>query len=299
MSSSLRKFPPSVKLIILLSYLFLIALLSGMNSGTEAVNLSNTQTVIVMKILQGVGVLLVLVLPALLFALFFTRDKMRSLGLNNAPELSSLILGGAVMLAGMPLINLMKEVNDLMVLPSFMSGIEQWMKNSEGQAAKITEAFLGDTAVGGMLLNLVVIAFLAALSEEVFFRGVLQKTLFEYTRNIHAGVWIAAILFSAIHMQFYGFFPRMMMGVFLGYLFVWSGSLWLPIFAHFVNNGSAVIFSWLNKRGTLDFDPDSIGTGGHAIVVILLSALLVTVLVYFIYRTSLHDTLKARAPNAK
>ena len=132
-----------------------------------------------------------------------------------------------------------------------LNGIEIWMKNSEEKAKVLTDAFTEGDSLGVLFLNLIVIALLAALSEELFFRGVLQKVLIECTRNKHLGVWIGAIIFSAFHMQFYGFLPRMLMGAFLGYLFLWSGSLWLGIFAHFINNGMAVLIIWLINKNVI------------------------------------------------
>jgi membrane protease YdiL (CAAX protease family) len=123
----------------------------------------------------------------------------------------------------------------------------------------LTKKFLEIKSTPELMLNLVMIALIPALGEELLFRGIIQRIFTDWSKNVHAGIWISAALFSAMHMQFYGFIPRLLLGVLLGYMLVWSGSLWLPILAHFFNNASAVIAIFLYNRGSISMDPDKIG----------------------------------------
>ena len=134
------------------------------------------------------------------------------------------------------------------------------MKNTEEMAAELTEAFLKVDGVSGLVFNLFMIAFLPAIGEEFFFRGVVQRIFTRMTRNHHSGIWISAILFSAIHMQFYGFLPRMLLGVLFGYLLVWSGTIWLPVVAHFFNNAFAVIAMYFIGKGMINPEIENIGS---------------------------------------
>lgn len=84
-------------------------------------------------------------------------------------------------------------------------------------------------------------ALCPAITEEFFFRGALQRLIGKWNPNPHFVIWSAAILFSAFHLQFYGFIPRMLLGAYLGYLLLWTRSIWIPVFAHFINNATAVI----------------------------------------------------------
>ena len=131
---------------------------------------------------------------------------------------------------------------------------------SEEQAGKITKLLLGSTAVSDLLINLLVIAIIPAIGEELLFRGVIQKQFIALTESKGAAVVLTSLLFSALHMQFFGFLPRFALGVLLGFLYVWSGSLWLPIMAHFFNNATAVILVWLAARQGIPFNPDTLGT---------------------------------------
>jgi hypothetical protein len=109
------------------------------------------------------------------------------------------------------------------------------------------------------LVNLFVVAVLPALGEELLFRGALQGTLLKHTKNIHLSIWVSAALFSAIHMQFFGFFPRMILGAMFGYLVVWGGSLWYSIWAHFINNAAMVLLMYFIYKEKLDADLETLG----------------------------------------
>ncbi|HEY6159605.1 MAG TPA: CPBP family intramembrane glutamic endopeptidase [Bacteroidia bacterium] len=275
---------PIHKLLILLGWLFVIGLLSVVGSGSDTdIDSYGPRMISFLKFAQVLAVLFIFIIPAFLFSLLFTRDRLRYPRWNVSPPFLLLLAGALVFVVGMPMIAWLEQLNKKMILPASMSELEHWMQRSESMAQKLTDAFLADTSVKGLIVNLFVIAFVAAFSEELFFRGVLQKAFFETTRNIHVSVWITAALFSAFHLQFYGFLPRMLMGALLGYLFAWSGSLWVNIFAHFVNNGVAVVISWLIKRGTIAEDMQN-GPVEVSAVAGLVSMALVAALLYFVYR---------------
>jgi hypothetical protein len=125
---------------------------------------------------------------------------------------------------------------------------------------------------------------MAALSEELFFRGVLQNVLIDCFKNKHVGVWVGAIIFSAFHLQFYGFLPRILMGAYLGYLLVWTGSLWPGIIAHFLNNGLAVYVAWLANKGVIDDRVEKVGENQTDWFYVLISAGMVIFSLILIYK---------------
>lgn len=178
-----------------------------------------------------------------------------------------------LMLVALPAINLLSYWNQQMTLPAFLEPLEQWMKTSEENAKVLTEQFLNVNTIGGLIINLLLMALLPATAEELTFRGVLQR-LFqakgekgdeakrrEGERIPHLAIWCSAILFSAIHLQFYGFVPRMLMGALFGYMLAWTGSLWIPILMHFTNNAMAVLLYFVALRQDWDMEKvDAIGT---------------------------------------
>lgn len=163
-------------------------------------------------------------------------------------------------LAALPMISMLAEWNKGMELPSFLASMEAMMRDMEEASKVLTERFLNTTSVGMMFVNLFVMAFLPALCEEMMFRGWMQRVLGKSV-NYHTAVWVSAFVFSAIHFQFYGFVPRMVIGAALGYLYYYTGSLWAPIVAHFTNNAAAVVTAFLTYNGYTSIDFDLIGTG--------------------------------------
>lgn len=174
-----------------------------------------------------------------------------------------------LMLVALPAINLLGHLNQQMTLPAFLEPLEQWMKTSEESAKVLTEQFLNVTTFGGLMINILLMALLPAVGEELTFRGVLINLFRVKGKRLkvkgegvpHLAIWCSAILFSAIHLQFYGFVPRMLMGALFGYMLVWTGSLWIPILMHFTNNAMAVILYFVALREGWDMEQvDAIGT---------------------------------------
>ena len=166
---------------------------------------------------------------------------MQWLHLGKKPSWQEVLASVVVMLLAIPGINLLSAWNQHMALPEWMSGIEQWMRMQEDAASQLTEQFLQVSTVGGLLVNIGLMALLPAVAEELTFRGVVQGM---FTRNKHVAIWAAAAIFSFVHFQFYGFIPRMLMGAMFGYMLWWTGSLWVPMLMHFVNNCAAVVVAF-------------------------------------------------------
>jgi membrane protease YdiL (CAAX protease family) len=144
--------------------------------------------------------------------------------------------------------------NKNMVLPDFLSGFELWAKAKEAELERLTHLLIDFESVNEMVLGFVVIAVVAGVTEEFLFRGLVQTELARALGSRHAAVWLAAILFSAIHLQFYGFVPRLLLGALFGYLFVWSGSLWAPMLAHIANNAFALLVVRLSQTQRIPVD---------------------------------------------
>jgi membrane protease YdiL (CAAX protease family) len=238
-----------------------------------------------LKVAQIVSSFGTFIVPAFVFALLASRNRANYLQVNKLGKLSTMLLGGLLMWSALPLINYLAELNSHMQLPSFMHSIEVWMKDSEQKADALTNAFMGYQTFWGFLVNLFMIGLLAAVAEEIFFRAVLQKIMINWTKSIHWGIWITGFLFSFFHFEFYGFLPRMLMGVYLGYLFVWSKSLWIPIFAHFLNNATAVLFSYLEERNIVPKTIDQLGTDNSQIIYVIASTIVVALIIFIIYRS--------------
>ena len=208
-------------------------------------------------------------LPPLCMAYLWAKAPMKWLKVDNFQSFKVSSMAILLMLMALPAINLLADINQQMALPAFLEPLETWMKTQEETAKQLTEQFLSVTTYSGLIINILLMALLPAVAEELTFRGVLQRLFqgsnisdFHTVKVPHIAIWVTAILFSAIHMQFYGFLPRMLMGALFGYMLVWTGSLWVPILMHFTNNAMAVILYFVATRAGWDMEKvDAIGTG--------------------------------------
>ena len=265
----------------------LVRLLYGIDTGAllqPGMLSASPNSVAALRMFQGISALGTFIFPAWMAAWFFSDDSLDYLGLVRGFHPTAGLLVFLLLLVGLPVINWMMELNAGLHLPAFMESLEHWMKTSEQQAERLTEALLSGTTVVDLLANLLVIALIPAIGEEIMFRGLLQRQFTELARNRHMGIVLTAVLFSAMHMQFFGFLPRFVLGLLLGYLYLWSRSLWLPVAAHFFNNAAAVLMTFLHKRNSLGFDPDTFGTGEGERIIPLISGIGVVLMMGVLYR---------------
>ena len=258
--------------------------LDSMMSFPTIGDLGNPESIRILKYFQVVQSIGVFIVPPFILGWLFHGKIAEYLNLNKAVTFASFLLVLILSFAASPFINFLGEINANMHLPEWMSGIENWMKNAEDQAAELTEAFLKVDTTGGLIFNIFMVAFLPAIGEELLFRGVIQRIFTNWTRSFHWGIWISAILFSALHLQFYGFIPRMLLGVFFGYLLVWSSSIWLPIAAHFINNGVAVVIMYLIDKDMLNPELEEIGSTSDSYYLAAVSFVLIIVFMLLIKR---------------
>ncbi|HSI89730.1 MAG TPA: CPBP family intramembrane glutamic endopeptidase, partial [Adhaeribacter sp.] len=169
---------------------------------------------------------------------------------ENYPAL--LLLTAFLALLIMPANSWLIELNANMHLPDFLKGLEEMARQKEDQLAELTKFLTSFQTPADVLVGLLAFALIPAIGEELVFRGIMQRNLLDWCGNRHAAIWITAIIFGAIHVQFFGFFPRVLLGAVFGYLYLWSGNLWVPITAHFMNNGFAVVALYLQQQKLIE-----------------------------------------------
>lgn len=205
------------------------------------VGTDSLQSLDFMKAMQVVQVIFIFLIPALLCAYLFHKSAPRFLKINKPIDVKFLLLSILLIFAIQPLIAFTGYYNGLMTLPESLAGLERIMKAMEEQAQALIEKMLTTDSIIILLVNLFVIAITAGVTEEFFFRGSMQQTIKKICKNRHVAVWITAFIFSFIHFQFYGFVPRLLLGALLGYIFLWSGNLWIPVIVHAINNTIGVL----------------------------------------------------------
>jgi len=217
------------------------------NLNTAAPNFINA-----LWILQTAGTTVPIFATPLIFAYLIVRDPQDYIKPNfHFPQILFFLVF-AIMFAASPMIEFLSNLNQKMVLPPFL----KWMRESEDNADKITETMLNMKSIRDMLGNVLLIGLVPAIVEEFMFRGCLQTIFTRWTKNTHAAIWITAILFSAFHIEFFGFLPRLFLGLLFGYFVAWSGSIWTGVWAHFINNGTAVVVTYFYQKKITKLNPD-------------------------------------------
>lgn len=221
-------------------------------------------------------------IPAMLtWKICFHESPLDAIGAERLPKAGVTVFAIVAFLIAVPALNQVVWWNSEMHLPDALSEFEKWCREMEEFAEAQTSVLLGSGDVWQMIINILVIGVMTGIGEEFFFRGALQKMMIRCGVGHHVAIWVAAFIFSAMHFQFFGFVPRMLLGAWFGYLYWWSGSIWLNSLAHALNNSLVIISSWLIDHEYLSEQFDSWGVSSSGFPVIpFVSAAVFTLLVY-------------------
>ena len=260
-------------------------LMSLFNSISDPIN--NPDVKIPFMITQGVGSAFGMIfIPWLIYKkLFKINFHFGQSKVSIQPILFTFLIVVFFMVVNSPI----AEWNQNIKLPASLASIEQALQSMEENMKVLTELFITFNSSGEFLLGLVVIAIIPAIGEELVFRGLVQNHLVRITGNIHIAIWVAAFIFGAIHMQFYGMFPRMFLGALFGYLYFFSGKISYAMFAHFFNNGIAVVAVYMHQLGKIDYDIESNET--LLWYQVLISALVLILLLFAFERNTTKESI--------
>ncbi|ARS37145.1 CPBP family intramembrane glutamic endopeptidase [Pontibacter actiniarum] len=236
----------------------------------------------VMLMLQGVLQFFAFIVAPLFLLLSLNYKPADYLNWKVRPSWLLVLISAALIVLIMPANSIIINWNANLDFPNFMSGFEQWARQQEDQLAELTKLITRFETVPQLLVGLLVFAAIPAVGEELVFRGIAQRQIYRWSGNMHVAIWITGIIFGAIHVQFFGFFPRAILGALFGYLYFWSGRMSVPIVAHFVNNGFTVFMLYLQQTRTIDADIES--TEPMPLYSIALSVLISAAIIYFLYQ---------------
>lgn len=271
------------KLILLLFFVFLGMFIAGaMVVIAQKLHWIDSQKTNYLLISQAITSLLMFIIPALIIAFLCSDNVTDFLFLKKKSQFFEITAVIGILIVGLPFINLLTSLNEsLSKIPVFNELFSATETNQRALAEKmITANFWGAMAV---------VALVAAVAEELMFRGAVLRILSEKI-NLHVAVWLSAAVFSLIHFQFFGFVPRMILGVYFAYIVIFSKNIRLSMLAHFFNNAAIIIVSHFSKNQSSTEVLDSVGTGGTWIVGIISGILATFGTVYLIkYWKNQHD----------
>ncbi|HJZ41419.1 MAG TPA: CPBP family intramembrane glutamic endopeptidase [Bacteroidales bacterium] len=287
-----------VKILVLTFLVVLFLLLSSVFATLLAIPLFNisiveiygiisnpsADNIAIVKFFQISQSVFLFIVPAILAAWLFGKNTFGYLGAQVKPRISTLLLVTGSVVIAIPFLNAVTSLNTRLDLPGWMDGLEREIRALEESAARLTGLFLESRSGRDLAVNMLMIAILPAIGEEFLFRGVLQRLLTDWTKNRHMGVILGAFIFSFIHLQFYGFVPRFLLGLYFGYLFLWSSSIWVPVAGHFINNGLAVAYYHFAADPIGETALDRIGTSAGSSYPFVISMIFTALLLVLIYR---------------
>lgn len=222
------------------------------------------------------------IFPPLFFAVLVKEKPLDYLGFKKMQAWA--LLGVAAMFTVLPFNNMMTDWNEGFTLPESMAGLESLFRQTQDLADEVTEKLLGVDTISGLIINILMIGAFAAIGEELVFRSVIQPFCIRICKNAYIGIAVTAVIFSAVHFEFYGFIPRIILGFMLGYMYHISGSIWTSILMHFVNNSTIVVLYYLNFNKIMEIDIENFGSGG--IVSIICSFVVTTAIFIFCHHLS-------------
>ncbi|OKL40711.1 CPBP family intramembrane glutamic endopeptidase [Pontibacter flavimaris] len=297
---------PSWVLLLLIVYMaggyfvamFVVGILSNWIFGISFIELAGVATnpadhpqgPQVMLLLQGVLQFFAFVVAPLFLLLSLNYRLGDYLNQKLPSPWLLVLLSGLLVVAIMPANSVIINWNANMNFPDFMRPFEEWARAQEEQLAELTKLITRFNSVPELLIGLVVFALIPAVGEELVFRGIAQQQIHRWSGNIHVAIWVTGIIFAAIHVQFFGFLPRAILGALFGYLYFWSGRIIVPIVAHFANNGFTVFLLYLQQTRAIDADIES--TEAMPWYSIAVSALVSAAILYFLYQAYGHVPLR-------
>ncbi|MEP7323127.1 MAG: type II CAAX endopeptidase family protein [Saprospiraceae bacterium] len=245
----------------------LMAVLLISNGSTMADFLNNTAMTEAGPMLTRIILVLnhapMFLLPAIAWALIYYKKQWATyLNLRFQPKWIYIIAGIAFLMVAYPLVAKFSEWNQRVDLPS-------WMDSMENQTAEILKKVLVMNTIGALLMNILVIGIIPGIGEELVFRGIIQKEFQAYVKNPYIAILISSIIFSALHLQFEGFLPRVVLGMILGLIYYWTGNLWVNIVVHAFNNGLQVLLTYFNPAMADQDLESSVPVKWYAIIISL------------------------------
>lgn len=234
---------------------------------------------IYLKSMQTFLELSIFMIPALIFAYKNSQSINNYWGIKQKQGGITIILVIALYFVAVPLVAWLVKINENVRFPESLQTLENALKSIQDSATEMTEKFMNVSTIGGILVNIFVMAIVPAVSEEMLFRGCIQKTLTDKMRNKFLAILISAFIFSAAHLEFYGLLPRFILGIILGYVFYYTGNILMSMLLHFINNSIAVIAGYIQFHLNNGVEPETMFTTPPTWMIVSSAVLTVALLI--------------------
>jgi hypothetical protein len=243
--------------------------------------------ILILKFVQVTQQIAMFLVPSLIIARLYKDGNSSFLRTDRYLPVVLFLILVILSLLVIPVTTYTGYLNSGISLPERFSNLSEWIRSRQNEADRMTSLMIASGGLMSLSVNILIMAVIPAVAEEFLFRGVIQQLLIRVVRSYHAGIWLSAIIFSCVHLQFYGFIPRLILGLLYGYLFYWSGNLWVAVTAHFANNAFLVALSYIRDFGPGSEDMSTVANinPGFPFIPVLLSGLLLYYLWNYFRRT--------------
>ena len=273
-------------------------LVAGSMYGFDMEALKTQEYAAYLRIVQGFNSVGTFMIPAFIFS-YLSDSNWFSYGkMDKSPGYVMCNIVIVMSLVILPVVLALAEWNGGWSLPESFSRLDNWLRETDKHNNELVRVMTHDPRVSILLLNIFVLAVLPAIGEELLFRGTMQTFLQKWTKSPHWAIWITAFVFSAIHFQISGFVPRMLLGAYLGYLFYWSGSLWLPILAHFMHNSMSILADYTLMRRGVDVDNMNFSDVHGWQYILAVAIVLIVAGVFWLYKLRIKNNSEFKIQNS-
>lgn len=242
--------------------------------------LSTVYNIRVSNIIQGLFLFLI---PIIIYAALFADTKGQFL-VKSSINKKTLLLSILLIFCLQAFIETVNHYNNLITLPESMTALDDFFKQTKESGEKTLKLVFADKSLNSLFINILVIAVLPGIVEELFFRGCMQRSMQRVSDNVHVAIWMTAVIFSLMHFQLAGFFPRIILGAVLGYLYVWTKNIWIPIIVHIIHNATIVVvmqmFLDTNFYKQISISDYSLSNAGIATLISFVASVGLMILIY-------------------
>lgn len=265
--------------VFILSFVVMF-IFTGIVSGLfSSIGLTERIRVLSVSVIQG---LLAFVFPTLLTWILTSSEPAVSIGLREQVSGRLWLWIISLYIIAYPALCQTVFWNEHMSFPDSMAGLEATWRKWEEAGAKTTNEILSVSSIGAMIVNVLIVGLFTGFAEEMFFRAGFQKLMIQSGLHPGIAIWLAALIFSAVHMQFFGFVPRLLLGAMFGYVYYRTGSIWASALLHGINNSIVVVSTWLAALGIISENVDDIfiNASGFPWIFVASSAITIIFLIY-------------------
>jgi membrane protease YdiL (CAAX protease family) len=202
--------------------------------------------------MQAISTFFLFCVPAILFSLICNGKKMFWLGFNKHLNIFQVMIGFAIIFIANIAAGSLQAFSEKIV--SFSPDLSDLANQMEKIYSDQVKAISHFSSPIDFTISLVIMAFLPALFEELFFRGALQQVLVKWLKHPIGGIIITSLVFSLIHSSIHLFLSRALLGFVLGLIFYYTKNIWVNIIAHFLNNAVALIQLYYLQQTNKDVD---------------------------------------------